>query len=215
MRRWSAPLLLAATLIAGLTAGPSAFGRLALAFGWSALAVNLLEDPVWKGVALYRAGRIGEADKAFAAAGQQATFNRGNSLARLGDYALSVSYFDAVLFRDPTDEEARANRALVATLVDPVVSNGLDARGISIRDLKAKPETTDQPTPYPGHGLTAAQEMFLPVNPRFSTHSMVASRQWLATLEDEPGRYLKLRLAAERQRRIEQGTAAPLGGDPW
>jgi Ca-activated chloride channel family protein len=199
----------------GLAAGPSAFGRLALTVGWPSLAANLLPEPAWRGVALYRAGRLQEADDAFAALGQRATFNRATSLARLGHFALSIAYYDAVLFREPSDEEARANRALVASLVDPVLAEGLDAPGLSIRELQAKDQSTDPPTPRSDASTTPTQEATLPLNPRFMAQSIVASRQWLAALEDEPGRYLKLRLAAEQRRRIEQGTAVPPGGDPW
>jgi Ca-activated chloride channel family protein len=44
---------------------------------------------------------------------------------------------------------------------------------------------------------------------------MIADEQWLATMPDEPGRYLKLRIAAEYQRRLEAGIAAPPGDDAW
>jgi tetratricopeptide (TPR) repeat protein len=40
-------------------------------------------------------------------------------------------------------------------------------------------------------------------------------RQWLQTLSDDPGRFLKLRLAAEHNRRVDAGTAPPITGDPW
>lgn len=216
MRAWIAPLLASAiALAAGLAAGPSAFGRLALALGWPSVAMGLLTDPAWRGIALYRAGRFREADEAFASMGQRATFNRATSLARLGDYALSIAYYDAVLFRHPADQEARSNRALVASLVDASLGEGLDARGLSIRELEVKRQAADEPTPRSDASRTPTQEASLPVNPRFLAQSIVASRQWLATFEDEPGRYLKLRLAAEQRRRVEQGTAVPPGGDPW
>ncbi|MFD1333843.1 hypothetical protein ACFQ4O_17700, partial [Methylopila musalis] len=41
------------------------------------------------------------------------------------------------------------------------------------------------------------------------------SVQWLQTLADDPGRYLRLRLAAERARRAERGVAAPTGTEAW
>jgi Ca-activated chloride channel family protein len=214
IRRLAPLVLLSAALATALAAGPAAFGRLALSFGWPSLAHRLLDDPAWQGVALYRAGRFKEADESFAAAGQRATFSRGNSLARLGDYPLAVAFYDAVLFREPADEEARANRALVASLYDAVVGEGLDAWRLSIRDLVAK-NRVDAATAHSQGSPMPAPAPQQQVNPRFLAHSVVASRQWLATLEDEPGRYLKLRLAAEHRRRAEQGTAAHSGGDPW
>jgi Ca-activated chloride channel homolog len=45
--------------------------------------------------------------------------------------------------------------------------------------------------------------------------SAQVDRQWLQTLSDDPGRFLKLRLAAEHNRRVDAGTAPPITGDPW
>jgi tetratricopeptide (TPR) repeat protein len=42
-----------------------------------------------------------------------------------------------------------------------------------------------------------------------------ATLQWLASLPDDPLRFLRARIAAEHQRRIEAGTAAPPGASPW
>lgn len=48
----------------------------------------------------------------------------------------------------------------------------------------------------------------------YDAQAASANRQWLATLPDDPGRYLKLRLRAEHARRIELGTAMPDGEEP-
>ena len=53
------------------------------------------------------------------------------------------------------------------------------------------------------------------VTKSFEAHNIYADRLWLKTLPDDPGRYLKLRLKAEHARRIEAGTASPVGSDPW
>jgi tetratricopeptide (TPR) repeat protein len=45
--------------------------------------------------------------------------------------------------------------------------------------------------------------------------SAQVDKQWLQTLSDDPGRFLKLRLAAEHNRRVDAGTAPPITGDPW
>ena len=45
--------------------------------------------------------------------------------------------------------------------------------------------------------------------------SVQVDRQWLQTLSDDPRRFLKLRLAAEHNRRVDAGTAPPITGDPW
>jgi tetratricopeptide (TPR) repeat protein len=47
----------------------------------------------------------------------------------------------------------------------------------------------------------------------WDAQAMAASRQWLTTLADDPGRYLKLRIAAEHARRAANGLA-PEGDGP-
>jgi len=49
----------------------------------------------------------------------------------------------------------------------------------------------------------------------YQQQAVSASRQWLETVPDDPGRYLRLRLAAERARRAERGLAAPSGTEQW
>ena len=61
------------------------------------------------------------ADADFARAGRSQTYNRALSLAATGDYPLAVAYFDAVLFANPADSQARDNRAVVDALVEGVV----------------------------------------------------------------------------------------------
>lgn len=42
-----------------------------------------------------------------------------------------------------------------------------------------------------------------------------ATLQWLASLPDDPVRFLRARIAAERERRLAAGTAAAPGRSPW
>ena len=115
-----AALAIAALGLAALTvAGAEAVGRLALRLGLDGAAARLLDDSAARGVALYRLGDHAAADAAFARAGRSETYNRGLSLAALGDYPLSVAYFDAMLFANPADEQARRNRDLVTAMYPP------------------------------------------------------------------------------------------------
>ena len=128
--------------LCAVAAGPEAFGRLALATGLPGVAAGLLADPEAKGAALYLAGDYAGADAAFVKTGRSATYNRGNTLAALGEYALAVDYFEAVLFADPADVDARFNRDLVARLVPDVVgdSNAIDgiAANIQAEDIRSR-----------------------------------------------------------------------------
>ncbi|GLK76018.1 hypothetical protein GCM10008171_12720 [Methylopila jiangsuensis] len=69
-----------------------------------------------------------------------------------------------------------------------------------------------------GEQAPVAQQMEQPALKLRRSHEQQAvspSVQWLRTLADDPGRYLKLRLAAERARRAERGVAAPAGTEAW
>lgn len=101
MRLVLALVCLTAAGAAALSAGPEAFGRLALDLGVPKLALPLLGDPHARGVALYAAGDYAGADRAFAEAGRAATYDRGLTLAATGEYALALAYFEAVLFVAP------------------------------------------------------------------------------------------------------------------
>jgi Ca-activated chloride channel family protein len=45
--------------------------------------------------------------------------------------------------------------------------------------------------------------------------SAQATLQWLAAIPDDPVKFLRLRIAAEHQHRLQSGTAVPPGADPW
>ena len=189
--------LMAVAVAALVAAGPSALGKLALEAGLPGLAARLIAHPGVRGVALYRKGDYAQADAAFAASGRDSTYNRGLSLAAIGNYALSRAYFDAVLFANPADSQARDNRNVVAGLLPPVIGVGNESGRIATR-VTAPPVAT-----------FAAESRPLDAGRR------VADNAWLATLPDDPGEFLRLRLADEHERRLSLGLTPPEEGDPW
>ena len=170
--------------------------------GLPGTAAALIADPAVAGVALYRAGRFEAADDAFRAAGRSSTFNRGVSLAATGDYPLARAYFDAVLFAAPGDSEARENRNLVNALIPPVVGEGNEAGRISV-----------VPIAVPGGTRTGANAREL--GRRLDAGGLVADAAWLATIPDDPGEFLRLRLADEHRRRLALGQTPPEEGSLW
>ena len=213
MRRWLPVVLAALALAAAIGAGPSAWGRLLLRAGFPSAGADLIETSRWKGVALYEAGRFAEADAAFARAGRGSTYNRGNSLAMTGDYALAVAYYDAVLYVDPSEPDALANRALVAPLVEQVTGD--------VNGNVGKLGTESAPDAPPGGGTYEMNIQALMrarprlIRPSDTRQSVAAGMEWLTALPDDPGRYIKLRIAAEHDRRVATGTGEPPGDDPW
>ncbi|MBK0398180.1 hypothetical protein H0I76_03180 [Limibaculum sp. M0105] len=201
-------LVCLASVLCLVLGGPRALGKVALLLGLPSLAAELISDPVARGAALYRAGRYAEADAAFAGAGRSATYNRGLSLAATGDYALSVAYFDAVLFANPADEDARHNRGIVAAMVEPVIG---DARGHGrIAAAVAKIGAADS---------AEAARLSLPdaskIRKPLEVGALSADADWMNAITDDPGEFLKRRLRAEHERRLANGLILPEEGNPW
>lgn len=203
MKPW---LILTLALGCLALAGPQALGRLALAAGLPRLAAPLLSDPAERGVALYRAGDFAAADAAFADAGRTQTYNRGLSLAATGDYLLSQAYFDAVLFSNPADAEARRNRDLVAAMVPPETGDSIAPGRIAGAGGLGPGEET---------AATTAGTLAIHWKRDVDARGIAASDAWLATIPDDPGEFLKLRLKAEYDRRAALGLIRPAEGEPW
>lgn len=100
-------------------AGPPAIGQgighALLAFGFPSASAPFFDDPAWKGVALYSAGRWREAADAFGTDPANA-YNRGNALARAGRYAEALAAYQAAIDATPRNEDAAFNKAVVAAL---------------------------------------------------------------------------------------------------
>ncbi|WP_075217586.1 tetratricopeptide repeat protein [Mongoliimonas terrestris] len=282
-------LAVAAALIAGLAvaaavaAGPTRIGRLLLAAGQPALAAAVFDDPAWQGVALAGAGRPADAAAALRRTrSPEAAYNLGNALARSGDFALALAAYDLALARDPDDDDARLNRALVERLVAvasaaaPPPPGGLANSGARIDHETGSMDTSDPNanavsslgdgmvgeregqrttetagtsnvsrrgaanasdteagegtstgsatdaagTAAKGGGATdaaAADEADRRQRREAAAHQETeqATLQWLAAIPDDPGRWLRLRIQAERQIRVRAGTAVQPGGEDW
>ncbi|MBD1547594.1 hypothetical protein [Roseibium aggregatum] len=204
MRR--AAIILLAGLACVLLAGPGAWGRLLLWTGLPAGAA-LMNDPAARGLALYRSGSYEAADRAFADAGRGQTFNRALTLAATGKYALSVAYFDAVLFSNPADAEARRLRDLVDKLAPKTLGDSVaPGRLAGVGDGSYQPEKSKWG--WPGTPDPEWQR-------RVTARGYAASDAWLDTITDDPGEFLRLRLAKEYERRAGLGLIRPREGDPW
>ncbi|QTN40276.1 VWA domain-containing protein [Marinobacter salsuginis] len=82
-------------------------------------AARQMEDPEWRGSALYRSGQFEGAAQAFARSqGPGASYNRGNALARAGKLQEALAAYDAALEQAPDMEDARHNRKIVEELLN-------------------------------------------------------------------------------------------------
>ncbi|KQP77613.1 hypothetical protein ASF60_06450 [Methylobacterium sp. Leaf113] len=121
--RWArlAGLGLAGAGILALTASTQPrtnLGRTLMGAGLPGAAAWVLDDPAWRGPALYQAGRYDEAAALFRSGGRRNAYNLGNALARSGDLQGALDAYDAALQYNPRDADAQANRSLIARLVD-------------------------------------------------------------------------------------------------
>jgi len=82
-------------------------------------AATLFEQPEWKGIAQYRAGDYEKAEKAFSETDSpEGHYNRGNALAKLGQYPEALASYQAALTQQPEHEDARHNFDLLKKLME-------------------------------------------------------------------------------------------------
>jgi Ca-activated chloride channel family protein len=195
--------------------GPESIGRLFLKAGLPSFALPLLNDDAWRGIALYRLERFEEAAEAFRLAGPSSGYDRGTALAKARKFELAVQTFEAVLARDPGDVDAKANHDLILPFTGAATEDGSGPNSIA-RQLGERAKTNNRSdTMTIEEAFEKVRERSKEVSRPLERKEVTANRQWLATLPDEPGRYLKLRIAAEYARRKASGEAPPPGDDPW
>lgn len=103
---------------AGMWLTPDQQGRIAFDKGDYARAAAHFADPMWRGVALYRAGKFGEAVDAFAQVRTaESYYNQGNALAHFDKLEEAVASFKEALKLRPGWPEAEDNLALVEKLI--------------------------------------------------------------------------------------------------
>lgn len=231
MRRRMVPLVaVAALLIVAGAGGGDPFTRLALHIGLPGVAATLTDDPALRGMALSGMGRHRAAAEAFAEAGPAQTYNRATALARDGDYAEALLAYDGLLVRNPDHADARANFALLVSIY------GGTKLQLTFMDIETEPR--DGPTVEAfeaqaggraiGDGADsdgAATDIFAPEvetgegvrrTPKiFDDMFIAASGDWLATLHDQPGKFLAARLLAEQKRRRAAGIGMPEEEGAW
>ncbi|MGY9048954.1 hypothetical protein P775_12125 [Puniceibacterium antarcticum] len=208
MRRGILIILITATLT-GAASGRDAWAKLFWWAGAPQIALPLISDPAARGAALYEIGRYAEADAVFDQVGRSATYDRALSLAMTGNYALSVAYFDAVLFANQYDADAQHNRNIVSQFVEPVIGEA-NGHGRIAAILKASGVNTNAFDPEkPDQNLLAQDPLdgVRRLDRAVDNRTVSATEDWLDTLADAPGAYLTGRLSAEMERRRQTGHA--------
>ncbi len=217
-------LCLAAGLLTYALGGTAPFGRLALSAQMPGLAAYFLDDPEWKGTALYRAGEYDAAGEAFANA--RSLYNLGNAHTKTGNYAAALEAFDIAIAQGHPN--AQANFDLVAAFyaglgVDPEALAATSNRKTGAKEdsFIARGNARASGT---GSDVTNAKTMMgmgqidsrgrLGVRRIFDDKFMVADKRWLTQLSDVPGEFMKARISHEYKRRVKAGISPPKAEDP-
>lgn len=79
-------------------------------------AASLFEDPQWRGVSQYRAGKYQQAMDDFSTLDESGLFNHGTAAARAGDYGKAVESLEAAAKLAPDNEDIKHNLEIAKKL---------------------------------------------------------------------------------------------------
>ncbi|GGC75058.1 VWA domain-containing protein [Marinobacter halophilus] len=126
-----------------------------------ARAAELLQQPGWRGSALYRDGRYDEAAQIFSEqSGALGHYNRGNALARAGQLEQALDAYQQALQQYPDFDDARANLDLVKQLLE---QQQQESEAQSDSDSQQSPESRENSgdqdgNPQQGEGSESEQD---------------------------------------------------------
>lgn len=164
---------------------PDQQGRRAFDRGDYETAADRFADPMWKGLALYRAGHLRAAADAWSVVeSPQANYNRGNALARLGEYRLAVAAYDQALAAQPDLADARVNRELVVRAMRKPAPK--DEERVEAPNLPPDKVVFDDKGEKGTRGRV-----------QMPTQRELVTDAWLKSVQASPGDFLRMRFAID------------------
>jgi len=180
---------------------PDQQGRLAFDRGDYAAAAKLFADPMWRGIASYRAFDFLEAAKQFQQVDTlEGKFALGNAQAQNHAYEKAIAAYDEVLKAQPKNLAAKTNRAIVAA-------------ALQAQEKKRRKQEQDDPAP-PDEKADETK-----VDPKQKGGKKIqvkpddlttegAAEAWMRAVETTPADFLKLKFA------IQAASPAAAGAKP-
>jgi len=178
--------------LADLWLTPDQQGRWHLEQGDPATAAERFDDPLWRGVAYYRAGDMQNAVLALARSDvPEAHYNLGNAYAALSDMAAAAASYETALEGRPAWVEARENLDLVLSLIPPPAEGGETAPPPGPPDLDPDDVQFDELGEMGEQGEVTAELL---------SDEQIAE-MWLRRLRASPADFLRRRFDTEYQNR--------------
>lgn len=189
-------VLILASAWAGLWFTPDQQGRRHFERSEFVEAAETFHEPLWQGVAWYRAGEFRKAAQALARRDTpEAHYNQGNARVMLGQYETAMACYDRALERRPGWREATENRALAAARAEALDIEGgnmtegkLGADKILFDSGKKGPDA--QTTEIAGGKALSDQEI---------------QALWLRRVHTSPADFLKAKFAYQEAVRAQGG----------
>lgn len=163
-------------------------GRHLMAQQRYAEAAAAFADPMWAGIAQFRAGNFKEAAQTFGGIDTaEAAYDQGNALVMLGKYDEAIARYDRALALRPGWADAEANRTLAMLRAEAIKKTGGDS-GVS--------EKPDEIVYDKDKKRTGGQETQIAGAP-MSDEAVRAL--WLKRVQTRPADFLKSRFAYQLQ----------------
>ena len=151
-------------------------------------AAQLFEDPMWKGLANYRAGRYVEAAAEFARVPTvDGLFNMGNALIKAREYKQAVAAFELALIEDPDHHDARDNLIVAEALV-AYLNRIREQSGTGEQNELGADDYTFDLEAGEGEKLVMTQADQLRIE---------AADQWMRIVDTRPADFLRSKFALE------------------
>lgn len=180
-------LLLAFTWV-GFWFSPDQQGRRLFEQAKYEQAAEAFVDPMWKGVAWYRAGEFKKAAEAFARLStSEARYNLGNAQVMLGEYEKAVASYELALQDRPNWQEAQENVELAIARAKLVEQKGGD---FGDQRIGADEVVFDRDKKDQGQQTEIAGEK--------ATSDAAVQAIWLRQVQTKPADFLKAKFAYQQ-----------------